>query len=230
MVWCDRFAQETFLKLKDEFGIGLLVETGSYIGHSAELYAHYFTGVITIEIDTKYAEAAKQRLARYPNVKVFNASSDDIISILNPKEPIFFFLDAHDFNNMVVDNWIVRRELRAIGQRDNCIIAIHDYDNGELGHIQNGDAKLDWGMVGDLLQQVNPNFRYYTNRKEDCDIVTEENVSQLPIQMDEVIYHVIRHSINGGGDATKYRGILYAVPRELDLSKYKLREYGNRAN
>ena len=64
---------------------------------------------------------------------------------------------------------------------------------------------------------------FYVNRKEYCDINTEETVKNLPITVDEDVLDGIRFA--NSSDVKRYRGILYATPAPLDLNKYDLVEY-----
>jgi hypothetical protein len=223
-LWQDKEAMRTIDQFRQEFGLKLVVETGSHVGESTEVLAYYFDKVLSCEIDLTYYLKAIERTKNLTNVEIEPIQSDIFLKSIG-SEPAYFFLDAHPFNNSAGTDWPIEKEIPALGKRDNCVICIHDYDNGELGFIYDDNRKLDWSMVGHLLKEVNPNFHYYTNTKEFCDIVDEVTVKEVPVTVDADIIDCIRHSINGGGDVTKYRGILYAVPKELDLTKYKLVEY-----
>lgn len=222
-MWQDRGAMRQIAQMRDDFKLTQCVETGTWIGASAEVLAHHFPSVLTCEIAEGYFRKATNRLAHYKSIILMQMESDKFLHLIN-NEATYFFLDAHPFNNNT-GGWPIEKEIPALGKRDNCVICIHDFDNGELGFISDGTRKLDWRMVGHLLTEVNPNFHYYTNTMEFCDIVSEEDIGNVPVTVDADIIDCIRHSINGGGDATKYRGILYAVPQPLDLSKYKLIEF-----
>lgn len=200
----------------------MAVETGTYLGINAQLYASMFKSVFTCETDETYYKEAKQRLKRHDNVYVFNKSSEEFLSYFQRDrlDTIFFYLDAHFYNPK--HRWVVVDELKALENFKKCIICIHDFDNG-LGHITYDNEPLGWNVVGKYIKKVNPDFHYYTNTKEMCDIVDKETVEQLPILVNGAVLEALQYTHSS--DEKRYRGILYAVPRELDLSKYKLVKY-----
>ena len=88
---------------------------------------------------------------------------------------------------------------------NNCIIIIHDFDNGKFGHITYDGESLSLKVVNQLLRKVNPKFRFYTNTK--CNIMKPEETED-PIILDNLNYAWSK------ADKGK-RGILYALPREI---------------
>ena len=71
--------------------------------------------------------------------------------------------------------------------------------------VYDGEA-LSWNVVEKYLQEINPNFHYYCNTKEHCDINTEESVHNLPITVNEDVLDGIRFA--NSSDVKRYRGIL----------------------
>ena len=231
MSWTDKIALEEILKLRDEFNIETAIETGTWRGTNTELYARHFKDVYSIDIDTDALAIASSKLKSYPNVKLVNMPSWEALSLLKAsynfkmrKDIVFFYLDAHFFDPKLPpeDKWVVVKELKALKDFPNCVICIHDFDNGELGHLVYNDEHLGWNVVGEHITQINPKFWYYTNTKEWCKIYNEETISELPITVDEYVIDNIRFA--NSSDVKKYRGILYAVPQRLDTTKYRLIE------
>jgi hypothetical protein len=228
--WLDKCAVEQTLKLRDEFDINVFVETGTFKGCGAELYSNYFGYVVTCDINEDYCNIARERLKNKNNVSIVHDNSFNVISrIVNAhkeddfKEHIFLFLDAHIYNKDAKtddEKWVIIKELQALKDFKYSIIAIHDFDCSNLGHIKYNGESFNWSVVGKYLQEVNPDFSYYCNTKEFCDPRNYDRVKEIPVTMNEDTIDMIQHA--NSADEKKYRGILYAIPKELDLSKYKL--------
>jgi hypothetical protein len=79
------------------FGLRLFVETGTYLGETAEWMARAGFRVWTIELDAALYYKAQSRLARYPGVTVIKGDSAEILPRLLDQldEPALFWLDAH---------------------------------------------------------------------------------------------------------------------------------------
>ena len=224
--WIDRCAVETTLKLKEEFKTDIFIETGTFRGVCAEFYSKYFSCVITCENNKEYHALSKKRLDKYDNVcTAFSDSSEflnNIIKIYQESDDvpnIFFFLDAHNESS----DWTVVKELKQLKNLRNCIIVIHDFDCSDLGHLVRDGKHLNWNVVKYYLYDVNPYFKYYCNTKEYCDIIDIDKIKELDITIDDMSIDMIKHA-NSMGEL-KNRGILYAVPKSLDLNKYKLKEF-----
>lgn len=230
MCWLDKKALETMQKLKEEFKIRYFMETGTYKGVNAAVHAHDFEYVFTCDINEEFLKEASKKLDKYPNVYLFKSSSPDFLLTfidrhkrLKSNELIFVFLDAHFYDPALKEKWVVRDELKALEGFDKCIICIHDFDCEGLGHCKYEGESLGFPVVGDLLKKVNPNFKYYTNTKEFCEIYTEETIKDLPgLELDEVTKSNIQYAWSN--PEKTYRGILYAVPADLDLTKYNLKK------
>lgn len=229
MSWTDRIATENILKLRDDFRVKTAIITGVAKGGDAELYGHYFQDVIGVDIDRDSLDIARKRLKYLDNVQLYKMKSADFLRDFRHglwKQTPLFYLDAHYFDPNLKQKWVVIDELKELRGFPNCIIIIHDYDNGELGHLIYNGEHMGWNTVGAYLYQVNPEFHYYTNTREMCDIYNEKTIHYSPLRVDEHIHESLRYA--NQNDTKRYRGILYAVPRKLDLSKYQLKEgHGN---
>jgi hypothetical protein len=78
-------------------GQAMAIETGTYLGDSAEVLASFFSNVITIERDEKLAKNASSRFFGKENIKVLLGSSREQIRNAIPESstPTLFWLDAH---------------------------------------------------------------------------------------------------------------------------------------
>lgn len=233
MCWTDKIATEQILKLRDEFLITTAIATGTFYGADVELYAQYFKEVYSMDIEPKYWEIASAKLANYRNVTLalmpsweFIVKFRDWYELRNRNDIVYFYLDAHFYDPDLApeDKWVVVRELKALKDFRNCVICLHDFDNGELGHLIYDGEPLGWNVISEHIRKVNPDFYYYTNTKEWCDIYNEETVKELPLTVDEYVLDGIRYA--NRSDEKRYRGILYAIPYKLNLAEYKLMPYG----
>jgi len=231
--WTDKKAVEITLKLRDEFKIKEFIETGTYTGVNAKFYSDKFEKVKSCEKVEEKLTQALERLNGINNVCLYHNSSPFFLKnfIRNYKKMdrediVFIYLDAHFYDPRLPlkDRFAIKKELKALEGFKNCIIAIHDFDNGELGHIIYDNIHLDLKLIKKDLMKVNPEFKLYTNNK--CDIVTPEEIKKgkIPLldwneEMESTMKFVWSNPIK------TYRGILYAIPKELNLKKYDLRKH-----
>ena len=224
MSWTDKEALRTINKLRDEFGISDFIETGTYKGVNADIQSKNFNRVFTCEINPDYYIQANLRLKDRENVYIEKMDSPSFLRrIMNklPKKTIkFIYLDAHfyDPNLPKEQRFVVLRELRALAKNNKCIICIHDFDNGKFGHITYDGQPLDFNLLQYELRDINPDFYYYTNTE--CDIV--KSGKEIGLEDDDEMESTLKF-VWSSPEKTK-RGILYCIPKKLDLKKYKLRK------
>ena len=228
MSWTDKMAVNTFRQLQYDFNIHTLVETGTYKGVNAKLQAYNFKIIHTCEIDSKNYVESQKRLLGFSNVFVYNQNSIEFLATFIHRwtdicMPLIY-LDAHFYDaSLPIDKrFVVKDELRALEGFRNCIIVIHDYNAGSgLGHITYDGIPLGWNVVGELLNKVNPDFCYYTNHRDGCDIVTKEEVEKeriLGLSPDSETLDNLNYVWSS--PKKTYRGLLYCIPKTLDLAKY----------
>ncbi len=232
MCWLDRRAIEQILKLRDEFNISSFVETGAFMGVNARFHSYNFKEVLSCDISEEYLKIARGKIKDLNNVFIFKKSSPiflkDFIEDYEKtgrKDIVFIYLDAHfyDPNLPPEEKWVVKNELKALKGFKNCIICIHDFDNG-LGHCNYDGEPLGWNVVGELLKEVNPDFKFYTNELATCDIIKAEDVENLKglfpdfETLDNIKYTWSEPRLT-------YRGILYCIPKEIDLNKFELKKW-----
>jgi len=78
-------------------GNSVAIETGTYLGDSAEVLSAFFTNVTTIERDKTLARNASNRFINKEKISVLLGSSRDLLrGVIPPSDrPAFFWLDAH---------------------------------------------------------------------------------------------------------------------------------------
>jgi hypothetical protein len=73
------------------------VETGTYTGAMVHALRGVFTSIISVELDGKLAQAAKQRFSDQTHIKIIQGDSAQVLPkiIKDIKEPALFWLDGH---------------------------------------------------------------------------------------------------------------------------------------
>jgi hypothetical protein len=124
----DRCYQKLILSICSQLPISSFVETGTHFGDTTEYMANAIAvPIVTCELKESYFHSSAERLKQYKNVKVIQASSEQVIrqaidqNLLGPLP--FFYLDAHWY-----DYWPLLDELEVITSRvSRCIVVIDDF-------------------------------------------------------------------------------------------------------
>jgi hypothetical protein len=161
----DHFVREEFLKLKNEFDVKNVVETGTCFGSSTIFFTQNFENVHSIEINNDYLNVAKER---NPMANYYLGSSDQILPSILPtlNGKTIFFLDAHWENHCPLLN-----ELSCIATMHNKpIIVIHDFyvPNTNLGYDSYGGQVFNYEWIKprlDLIYGID-GYDYYYNSDE----------------------------------------------------------------
>lgn len=232
MSWTDKKAIKTINQIKEDFDIDTFVETGTFKGINAKLQASNFNIVLTCEICDDFYNASKNRLNDLENVKIYKESSPDFLTGLKEKlkggKTVFFYLDAHFYDPDLPkdEKFVVVKELESLKGFDNCVICVHDFDCQGLGHCCYDGQPLNFELLKKGLYGVNPNFTFYTNKKEYCDIVTEEDVKNNLVKGLEPDFDTLDNlRYAWKEERLTYRGLIYCTPKKIDISKYELIEY-----
>lgn len=80
-----------------QFGLRILVETGTYLGDMVEALKAEFERVYSIELDGALHEKARDRFRRDRNVKLLKGDSADVLPgiLAELDQPALFWLDGH---------------------------------------------------------------------------------------------------------------------------------------
>lgn len=234
MWWYDQAAVEIGEKLRDEFNIRTFVESGTYRGVNLRFWSYRFNFVFGIEIDRENYWQTSQKIDGRPNVELICKDSSHFLSEFvtnyyqdNRTDIVLIYLDAHFYrqgeNKTKEDRWVVLKELRVLEGFKNCVLVIHDFNCQDLyGLVYDGEP-LDFAVVKNGLEKINPDFSYYNNIKKHCNPHTEESIIGVEgIDPDYVTLETIHYHTRA--DRLKYRGILYCTPNPLDLERFNLRE------
>lgn len=230
MWWFDKKAVATGEQLRDLFQIVDFIETGTFRGLNLKFWSYRFRDVIGVEKDFAYVEKTRDRLlmAKRRNALVYHDTSPDFLLWFvqdqqrwsQDQPPIFIYLDAHFYDSSLPPEkrWVVKDELKALAGFSNCLIAIHDFNCNGLGHLIYDGQSLNFKLIQEDLLGVNPNFHFYGNTREGCEVYTTESIIGVEgLESDEETLETIAYHKT---DRLKYRGILYAIPTPLDLSEF----------
>lgn len=227
MWWLDRNAIEIGEKLRDTLNIKEYVESGTFRGINLKFWAYRFDRVIGIEIDQERFWQTGRRLNRQINAEIICKDSSQYLGEYVDNyyrdgriDTVLIYLDAHFYTpgekKTQEDRWVVLRELKALEGFKNCVLVIHDFNcgGGLHGLVYDGEP-LNFELVKSCLAQINSDFFYYVNLREHCNPHTEESIIGVKgIDPDYDTLETIRYHHS---DKLKYRGILYCVPRPIDL-------------
>lgn len=91
------YKQSVIKKLAKEFGLDILVETGTYKGDMIEALKKRFKKLISIELSEFYFQNATQRFREDNHVEIINGDSGKEVRKLLKKlsSPALFWLDGH---------------------------------------------------------------------------------------------------------------------------------------
>jgi len=231
MCWVDKNSIKQMLKLRDDYNISQFVETGVFKGVNVRLHSFHWDKVMSCDISDEYIAIAKDYVKDRDNIIIEKKSSADFIKgfIKKYKEEdrsdiVFFFLDAHfyDPNLPTGDKWVITHELESLKGFKNCVICIHDFDCSDLGHCCYDSQPLGFPLVLSGLLKVNPNFYFYVNNRENCEIHDEKSIYEVKeLVINEEVLDNIRYA--NSCDRLRYRGLLYCTPGLIDTDKYDLR-------
>lgn len=227
MSWTDKTAIETIKRLRDQFKVNTFIETGTFKGINSFVQAKNFKYVITCEKIVEYCDQARKKLKCRGNVMIRLMDSPEFLGDFATRyrmekmdDNIIFYLDAHFYDAQAKEKFIVREELKALEGFRNCIVIIHDFDNG-MGHIDYDGETINLEMVGGLLHGINPHFKFYTNIPEKTEILTRENLKDMGLENDRDAIDNIRYAWSEKR-LTK-RGILYSIPKEINGDQFNLK-------
>ena len=207
MSWTDKKSLEVINKIRDYFQVDEFIETGTFKGINAKLQSKNFKRVFTCEKEEKYFDIAYDKLKDCNNIGLYLQDSSKFLKKFTPNgKNRIFYLDAHFYDKNLKQKFVVIDELRALKGFGDCIIIIHDFDNG-LGHINYDGQPLNLRLIYKYLMEVNKNFKIYTNELSGCDIKKLEEANDWD-EFENLKYAWSKPE-------KTYRGILYVVPKRL---------------
>jgi hypothetical protein len=88
--------QRTVREYGQKFGLGILVETGTYYGEMVSAMKSRFDAIYSIEFSPELAARAAKEFAKYPHIKIIPGDSQTALPELlkSLEKPALFWLDA----------------------------------------------------------------------------------------------------------------------------------------
>jgi len=147
LIQINKQKAEIIISLANQFGIDILIETGTYKGDMISSCLNNFKNIYSIELDEKLALAAQERFKDNAHVKIIHGDSANILQfVISPiQEPVIFWLDAHYSGGETTR-----------GEQDTSIIQ-------ELGQIFMSGRKDDVILIDDLHMFKTPNYPHLVN-------------------------------------------------------------------
>ncbi|MBZ5503487.1 MAG: hypothetical protein LAN59_14855 [Acidobacteriia bacterium] len=129
-----------------EFGLPVLIETGTNHAHMVYVQKDHFREIFTIELDPWRAGSARRKFAGRPNIHVLEGDSGEVLPKLLQaiKEPCLFWLDGHDFDISTP----VKKELAALFQhpvKDHVVL---------IDDAQYFDGRSQYPTLEQLREQI----------------------------------------------------------------------------
>ena len=89
--------QRTISDFAQRFGLQVMVETGSNLGHQIKAQKDRFREIYSIELDLWLAARVKRKFAAYPHIHLYQGDSGVVLPAIVPtlKDRCLFWLDAH---------------------------------------------------------------------------------------------------------------------------------------
>lgn len=155
----DSYVCKEFLKIKEQLGITVAVETGSCMYSTTKWLGENFHRVHTVEINPEYASHGKHKIADMVNV--FDEVGQDSVTFLknlmnwvSPKDRILYFLDAHWGQHCPL-----MEELAALKNSPTelpPVIAIHDWYTGDerLGWDEYNGQRFEYSWIEPAIKQL----------------------------------------------------------------------------
>jgi hypothetical protein len=88
--------QRAVLEYARRYDLLTLVETGTYYGEMVSAMKHHFDEIYSVEYDSRLAQRAQKKFARWRHVHIFEGDSQRVIPELLEllRQPALFWLDA----------------------------------------------------------------------------------------------------------------------------------------
>lgn len=92
-----RVKERVVRQLADSYGLGVFVETGTYLGDMVWAVRHRFREVHSVELDPELWARACRRFSAFPHVHLHHGDSGRVLGeiIEAVREPALFWLDGH---------------------------------------------------------------------------------------------------------------------------------------
>lgn len=154
----DSFVCKEFLKIKEQLGITVAVETGSCMYSTTEWLGKNFDRVHTAELNPDYAVHGKHKIADmsnvHPEIKDSVIFLKDLMSSLSKEDRVLYFLDAHWGHHCPLIEEI--SVLLSSPTKLPPVIIIHDWYTGDerLGWDEYNGQRFEYSWIQPKIKEL----------------------------------------------------------------------------
>jgi hypothetical protein len=168
---------EILRRFADEYGLRVLVETGTYYGTTIDALKLDFSRIYSIELDSNFYLRAKRHFRNCPHIVLLHGNSATYLPgvVSQLMEPALFWLDAHYSGGLTaraaIDTPIVQELTAVFSSPRNNVILIDD------AHEFTGQR--GYPMIDDM-RSLAAKHGYSTNIKQNIIRLVTDNQKLLP--------------------------------------------------
>jgi len=91
------YKQSTLRAYARQFGLQVLIETGTYLGDTVEASKDQFRRIYSVELSAQLAKLTKRRFQHDEHITILQGDSEQVLPVLlsEMQEPCLFWLDGH---------------------------------------------------------------------------------------------------------------------------------------
>lgn len=165
--------------IRDAFGIRVFVETGTYLGRTANWASKIFANVITIEASEAIWNRTRVKYSHKENIKFLYGKSEEMLAKVarSLNEPAVFWLDAHwSGSDTYGGNSIcpIRQEIEAVLNASTQHFILVDDVRFFLAPPPRPNNPDDWPSVGELLGDL------HASRPDGYQAIIEDVLISVP--------------------------------------------------
>ena len=102
--------REILSSYKDNYGLKIFIETGTFFGDTVEFFKNSFKKVYSIELAEDLAKKAKRRFENDSQVEIIQGDSGSVLKgiLKDIGEPVLFWLDGHYSSEFFVGDEFIK--------------------------------------------------------------------------------------------------------------------------
>jgi hypothetical protein len=157
----------------EQYGLRVLVETGTYLGDTVEAMKHRFDKIYSIELSEELFRRAKERFAGEGHIELINGDSGKVLEEVMKEltRPALFWLDGH-----------YSEGITAKGETDTpiCEELKHILNARPLGHVVIIDDARAFGS--DSAYPTIEELKEFVGSKRECTITVEDDSIRIVLR------------------------------------------------
>jgi hypothetical protein len=172
--------REIILNYKLRYGSNIFIESGTFLGDTADFASRYFDKVYTIELENSLFQKAKARFKNFSSINVLEGDSDKILPeiINNFVGKALFWLDGHYSGEFYMGNEYIKT---AKGEKESPILQ-------ELNSILTNGLQDKVILIDDARCFIGKNG--YPSKKELFNLLNSFNIHRKQIKIKQDIIRI----------------------------------------